>query len=214
MRCGGRRDRECRRDRPLWLAVPGAPAAHDAIPDGSSIQWADHLARSLAPLRDDSPGRADALPSAVRWLDIAGFGADMADDLVTRWRAGVENTSALIGMGPDAGFAVDIARDGPHALIAGTTGSGKSELLQTLVASLACANRPDELTFVLVDYKGGAAFGACAALPHTVGVVTDLDGRLVERALASLRAELKRREAALATIGAPNLEVFRAAAGS
>jgi DNA segregation ATPase FtsK/SpoIIIE, S-DNA-T family len=137
----------------------------------------------------------------------------MADDLVTRWRAGVENTSALVGMGPDAGFVVDIARDGPHALIAGTTGSGKSELLQTLVASLACANRPDELTFVLVDYKGGAAFGACAALPHTVGVVTDLDGRLVERALASLRAELKRREEALATVGAPNLEVFRAAGG-
>ncbi len=119
----------------------------------------------------------------------------------------------LVGTAADAGFVVDIARDGPHALIAGTTGSGKSEFLQTLVASLACANRPDELTFVLIDYKGGAAFGACAALPHTVGVVTDLDGRLVERALTSLQAELKRREAALAAAGAPNLEVFRAGGG-
>jgi S-DNA-T family DNA segregation ATPase FtsK/SpoIIIE len=197
----------------LLLAVPGFPSAQDAIPDGASIEWADHLARSLAPLRDDSPGRAGTLPAAVRWLDIAGFGADMTADLVNRWRAGVENTSALIGAGSDAGFVVDIARDGPHALIAGTTGSGKSELLQTLVASLACANPPDKLTFVLVDYKGGAAFGACAALPHTVGVVTDLDGRLVERALASLRAELKRREAALAAAGTPNLEVFRAGGG-
>ncbi|HZV27259.1 MAG TPA: FtsK/SpoIIIE domain-containing protein, partial [Acidothermaceae bacterium] len=197
----------------LRLAVPGSPVAQDAIPDGTSIEWADHLARSLAPLCDDSPGRADALPVAVRWLDIAGFGVDMTDDLVTRWGAGVENTIALVGTGPEAGFAVDIARDGPHALIAGTTGSGKSELLQTLVVSLACANRPDEVTFVLVDYKGGAAFGACAALPHTVGVVTDLDGRLVERALASLRAELKRREGALAAAGAPSLEVFRAGGG-
>jgi S-DNA-T family DNA segregation ATPase FtsK/SpoIIIE len=197
----------------LLLAVPGGPSAQDAIPDGTSVPWADHLARSLAPLRDDSPGRVDALPAAVRWLDIAGFGADMTDDLVTRWQAGTENTRALVGAGPDAAFVVDIARDGPHALIAGTTGSGKSELLQTLVASLACSNRPDELTFVLVDYKGGAAFGACAALPHTVGVVTDLDGRLVERALASLRAELKRREGALAAAGAPNLEMFRAAGG-
>ena len=197
----------------LVLDVPGASAAEDAIPDGGSIRWADNLARSLAPLRDDSPGRAGALPAAVRWLDIAGFGADITDALVTRWRAGVENTSALIGAGPEAGFVVDIARDGPHALIAGTTGSGKSELLQTLVASLACANSPEELTFVLVDYKGGAAFGACAALPHTVGVVTDLDGRLVERALLSLRAELKRREGALAAAGAPNLEVFRAGGG-
>ena len=197
----------------LRLAVPGSPSAQHAIPDGASIQWADHLARSLAPLRDDSPGRVDALPATVRWLDIAGLGADMAGDLATRWRAGVEDTSALVGTGIDASFVVDIARDGPHALIAGTTGSGKSELLQTLVVSLACANRPDELTFVLVDYKGGAAFGACAALPHTVGVVTDLDGRLVERALASLRAELRRREGALAAASAPNLEVFRAGGG-
>ena len=126
----------------------------------------------------------------------------------------VGTTNVLVGSASDAGFVVDIARDGPHALIAGTTGSGKSEFLQTLVASLACANRPDELTFVLVDYKGGAAFGACEALPHTVGVVTDLDGRLVERALASLRAELKRREATLAAAGAPNLEVFRAGGGA
>ena len=197
----------------LLLAIPGVRRAQDAIPDGASIAWADRLARALAPLRDDSPGRAGALPQLVRWLDIAGFGTDMTADLVTRWRATVGNTSVLVGTAADASFVVDIARDGPHALIAGTTGSGKSEFLQTLVASLACANRPDELTFVLIDYKGGAAFGACAALPHTVGVVTDLDGRLVERALTSLQAELKRREAALAASGAPNLEVFRAGGG-
>ena len=69
---------------------------------------------------------------------------------------------------------------------------GKSELLQTLVASLAVADRPDELTFVLVDYKGGSAFKDCARLPHTVGMVTDLDAHLVSRALVSLGAELKR----------------------
>jgi S-DNA-T family DNA segregation ATPase FtsK/SpoIIIE len=202
------------RGNSLLLTVPGVPSAQDAIPDGASFAWADHLARALAPLRDVSPGKAGTLPTAVRWLDVAGFGADMTADLVTRWSAGVGSTRALIGTGTDAGFVVDIARDGPHALIAGTTGSGKSELLQTLIASLACANRPDELTFVLVDYKGGAAFGACAALPHTVGVVTDLDGRLVERALASLGAELKRREAILATASAPDLDTFRAAGGN
>ncbi len=62
----------------LLLAIPGVPGAQDAIPDGTSIAWADRLARALAPLRDDSPGRAGTLPAAVRWLDIAGFGADMA----------------------------------------------------------------------------------------------------------------------------------------
>ncbi len=92
----------------------------------------------------------------------------------------------MLGAGLDGGFSVDLVRDGPHALIAGGTGAGKSELLQTLVATLAVANRPDEMTFVLVDYKGGSAVADCADLPHTVGMVTDLDTHLVERALTPL----------------------------
>ena len=104
------------------------------------------------------------------------------------------STLAVIGESYDGPFAIDITRDGPHGLVAGTTGSGKSELLQTFVASLAAANRPDAMTFVLIDYKGGSAFKDCARLPHTVGMVSDLDGHLTERALASLSAELKRRE--------------------
>ncbi len=89
---------------------------------------------------------------------------------------------------------LDLDRDGPHALIAGTTGAGKSQLLRTLVAALASAYPPDEVAFVLVDYKGGSAFADCAALPHVVGLVTDLDEHLTARALASLRSELRRRE--------------------
>ena len=94
---------------------------------------------------------------------------------------------------------MDLRRDGPHVLVGGTTGSGKSELLQTLIASLALGNRPDEMVFVLVDYKGGSAFKECALLPHTAGLVTDLDGHLTARALASLEAELRRRERLLRT---------------
>ena len=100
----------------------------------------------------------------------------------------------MIGEGADGPFSIDLRRDGPHGLVAGTTGSGKSELLQTMIASLAVNNRPDEINFVLVDYKGGAAFKDCVHLPHTVGMVTDLDGHLATRALESLGAELRRRE--------------------
>ncbi len=124
------------------------------------------------------------------------------------WSLGGRSTRALLGVGYDGEFAVDLVRDGPHALIAGTTGSGKSELLQTLVATLAVVNRPDEMTFVLVDYKGGSAFAECADLPHTVGLVTDLDTRLVERALVSLGAELRRRETQLAQAGAKDIEDY------
>jgi S-DNA-T family DNA segregation ATPase FtsK/SpoIIIE len=91
-------------------------------------------------------------------------------------------------------------------LVAGTSGSGKSELLQTLIASLALGNRPDAMSFVLVDYKGGSAFKDAALLPHCAGLVTDLDEHLVARALASLTAELTRRERVLAAAGAKDIE--------
>src|SRR5690606_31670899 len=82
---------------------------------------------------------------------------------------------------------------GPHGLVAGTTGAGKSELLQTLICALAVVNRPDEMTFVLIDYKGGAAFKECVRLPHTVGMVSDLDRHLTQRALECLAAEIRPR---------------------
>ena len=114
------------------------------------------------------------------------------DHILASWTGG--RTKVAVGVAGDGIFSIDLVKDGPHGLIAGTTGAGKSELLQTLIASLAVANRPDEMTFVLIDYKGGSAFKDCARLPHTVGMVSDLDGHLTERALASLSAELKRRE--------------------
>jgi len=118
----------------------------------------------------------------------------------------------LIGMAADGVVDIDLARDGPHGLIAGTTGSGKSELLRSLVAGMAVTTSPRHLTFVLVDYKGGATFDACAALPHVVGVITDLDDQLADRALRSLHAELRRREEVLREHGAADLADLRATA--
>ena len=113
-----------------------------------------------------------------------------------------------IGVGADGLYILDLSADGPHGLIAGTTGAGKSELLQTIIAVLCVANRPDAMTFVLIDYKGGSAFKDCARLPHTVGMVSDLDGHLTVRALDSLGAELKRREEMLLHAGAKDIEDY------
>src|SRR3954462_12085433 len=84
----------------------------------------------------------------------------------------------------------------------------KSQLLRTLIASLAATVDPEHLNFVLIDFKGGSAFAACAALPHTAGVVTDLDEHLGERVLRSLDAELRRRERALANAGVTSLQEY------
>ena len=112
---------------------------------------------------------------------------------------------APIGRQADAPLSVDIRTDGPHALVAGTTGAGKSELLQSYVASLAATHSPRHMTFLLVDYKGGAAFKDCVHLPHAVGLVTDLNTSEVRRALVSLDAELRYRETVLNEAGAKDL---------
>ncbi|ROS59069.1 S-DNA-T family DNA segregation ATPase FtsK/SpoIIIE [Frigoribacterium sp. PhB160] len=177
----------------------------DVLPEG----WHDLVARSLAPVDDvDDGGEAGGLPSRSRLLEVLGLDDPTADAVLDRWRRLGPSTTVLVGEGLDGPFSFDLRRDGPHGLVAGTTGSGKSELLQSVVASLASVNSPESMTFVLVDYKGGAAFRDCAPLPHTVGMVTDLDAHLVERALTSLRAELHRRERLLAAAAAKDVEDY------
>ncbi len=171
--------------------------------------WAQTLGRALAPLRDAGGEREGGrIPDSARLLDILALDPPTTDALAARWTLSGRSTSAPVGVGQDGTVSLDVRRDGPHALVAGTTGAGKSEFLQSLVASLAVANRPDAMTFVLVDYKGGSAFKDCARLPHTVGLVTDLDGHLVERALESLSAELRRRETVLGAAGAKDVEDY------
>ncbi|WP_367190988.1 FtsK/SpoIIIE domain-containing protein, partial [Clavibacter michiganensis] len=114
--------------------------------------------------------------------------------------------AAVIGVGHDGPVSVDLVADGPHAVVAGTTGSGKSELLVTWMTALAAAHPPEEVTVLLVDFKGGAAFDPLLVLPHAVGLVTDLDGQGARRALESLRAEIRHRERVLREAGARDVD--------
>ncbi|MGA4990513.1 FtsK/SpoIIIE domain-containing protein [Nonomuraea bangladeshensis] len=198
----------CGPDGLVHLRGGGLDVIGPVLGDAVSPAWCDRLARALSPIRDvsrDAPG--GDLPDAVRLLDLMNLQSPSGPELAARWRAR-GSTQALIGVGPDGPFSVDLRLDGPHGLIAGTTGAGKSELLQTLICALAVANRPDQLTFVLIDYKGGAAFKECVRLPHTVGMVSDLDGHLTQRALDSLAAEIRRRERLLFQAGAKDLDDY------
>jgi S-DNA-T family DNA segregation ATPase FtsK/SpoIIIE len=140
------------------------------------------------------------LPEVVAEVDDP----DSVDGVLSRWQSR-RGLRAPIGLGVDGVVTIDLREDGPHGLVAGTTGSGKSELLQTLICSLALGSPPDRITFLLVDYKGGAAFRECADLPHTVGYITDLTPALVSRALTSLYAEISAREEMLGRYGAKDL---------
>ena len=165
---------------------------------------ARRLARSLSPLRiaagdahdPSAPAGEAPLGTLLRWPHRS----QEADP----W--GPPTLTVPLGRGADGSpVLIDLAADGPHALVAGTTGSGKSELLRTLVVGLALQNSPADLTLLLIDYKGGSSLGACTSLPHVTGLVTDLDPHLAERVLLSLQSELGRRERILQAAGARDI---------
>ncbi|MGI5233150.1 FtsK/SpoIIIE domain-containing protein [Actinoallomurus sp. CA-142502] len=198
-------------DRPTHVRLHGngLDSVGAVLADQVTPAWCDRLARAMAPVRDVSRDDTEAMiPSSARLLELLQMPTPSAAQIQATWQSGGRTTVVPIGVSSDGVFSVDLSLDGPHGLIAGTTGAGKSELLQTMIASLAVANRPDEMTFVLIDYKGGAAFADCASLPHVVGMVTDLDGHLTERALESLGAELRRREELLLHAGAKDIEDY------
>lgn len=169
-------------------------------------------ALALAPVVDAGAPVDDAsdLPRSVSYPSLVGVGLlDDAGAVLERWqqshsmidrnappvkRAKEGMLRAIVGHGAADPFSLDLRSQGPHALVGGTTGAGKSEFLQAWVLGLASAYSPDRVTFLFVDYKGGSAFADCVHLPHTVGLVTDLSPHLVRRALTSLRAELRFRE--------------------
>ncbi|WP_189670368.1 FtsK/SpoIIIE domain-containing protein [Promicromonospora soli] len=160
------------------------------------------MQRGPAASDPDDPRLPDVVPltRAHGLTEVPG-----PDAVAARW-AGPGGWAVPLGIGTDgAPVRLDLVRDGPHLLVAGTTGSGKSELLQTVVLGLALARSPADLALVLVDFKGGASLGACRGLPHVVGQVTDLEPGLAARALGGLRAELRRRERLLADHGVPDV---------
>ncbi|MGE0140660.1 MAG: FtsK/SpoIIIE domain-containing protein [Ilumatobacteraceae bacterium] len=195
---------------PVTLRVAAAPTS-------SAERWAASISDCRDP-EDERTCGAD-IPLRVSIEDVlerAGVDPHDVGSIVSRWTlAGPDPAPCTpIGCAADGVVDIDLVRDGPHALLAGTTGSGKSELMRSLVLGLSCSVGPQHLTFVLVDYKGGAAFDELRELPHVVGTVTDLDDQLAERALRSLRAELATREQVLREHGVADLGALRARTGA
>lgn len=178
-----------------------------ASPDAARMEYAG----DTVPLRVEAVARAQAEEIAgelaARAEHSLGLHRDGDEPLaLAPLLADVPQTSgslpAPIGVAGGRTAVIDLVADGPHAVVAGVTGAGKSELLITWILSLCATRTTDEVTFLLADFKGGTAFDGLAGVPHVTGVITDLDGSGARRAIDSLRAELRRREAAIAAAGA------------
>ena len=155
---------------------------------------ADATARRIAARRS-----AGALPRTVRWGELPRPTGQLP---------------VRLGMGAHGPVVLDLVADGPHVLVAGTTGSGKSEALRTIVASLAHDLSPREVNFALIDFKGGAGLGPCANLPHVGSVLTDLEPHLARRCLLALAAELADRKRAASAAGAASFDDWTDAASA
>ncbi len=184
-------------------------------PDFVDRATAQRLTSALSMIKVTEEGEDTVnLPTNLRLLDLLGLSCADQLDVEQWWNTGPRFGSLRvpIGQGIHGTIWLDLneSAHGPHGIIAGTTGSGKSELLQSLIVGLAITHHPHLVNFVLVDFKGGATFKPFEKIPHTVGMVTDLSGRLTERALVALKSELKRREHILSQAKAKNIKQYQA----
>ncbi|MFF5565067.1 type VII secretion protein EccCa [Streptomyces sp. NPDC012623] len=190
----------------------GHGLVYDGVPDRLSEEAAEALARQLAPLRVASGGDDDEpLLANLDFTDLLNLGDAASVDVARTWRprSQAERLRVPIGVGEDgAPVMLDLKEAaqegmGPHGLCVGATGSGKSELLRTLVLGLAVTHSSETLNFVLADFKGGATFAGMSQMPHVAAVITNLadDLTLVDRMGDSIRGELNRRQEMLRDAG-------------
>ncbi|MFJ8166079.1 type VII secretion protein EccCa [Streptomyces sp. NPDC096136] len=194
------------------LRTPHAPAA-EGLTDALGPATAEGLARMLAPLRLSAESVAEGTPVSgpVDFMGLLGITDPAALDVDRLWAPRGERDFLRVPIGVDdrhGPVLLDLKESsqlgmGPHGLCVGATGSGKSELLRTLVLALVTTHAPEDLAMVLVDYKGGATFAPFEKLPHVAGVITNLENQagLVERVHTSLAGEVKRRQQVLKDAG-------------
>ncbi len=176
----------------------------------------EKASRIMAPIRLKKSTNHFSLPKSITLLEMLQAKKVDEVDVISRWK----NNKTYNGMGVPIGvraggelFNLDMqayeTSHGPHGLVAGTTGSGKSELLQSIIISLAVNFHPYDVVFVLIDYKGGGMADIFKGMPHLVGTITNLGGNQTNRALVSIKSELKRRQQIFSEYEVNNIDKYQ-----
>lgn len=187
----------------------GTPISFDSV----EMYQLDKLSRKLANVEVNEIETGGEIPQAVTFFDM--YGASSLEDLKVpeRWRKNrtYETMKSMIGIksgGQSCFLDLHEKYHGPHGLVAGTTGSGKSETLQTYMLSLAMNFSPDDVGFFIIDYKGGGMGNLFTALPHTLGQISNLSGNQVRRAMVSIKSENLRRQRIFNENGVNNINAY------
>ena len=167
--------------------------------DRTSLRQLNGFARRIAGVRVKETSSGGEIPSSVSFLEMYKVSSVEQLQVKNRWLKNrtYDNIRGLLGLkGGDEPLYLDLHEKyhGPHGLVAGTTGSGKSETLQTYLLSLAVEYSPDDISFFVIDYKGGGMANLFEGLPHLTGFISNLSGPQIYRALVSIKAENRRRQ--------------------
>lgn len=193
------------------------------VPDAPAFTGLDMAARTVAALRLRVQTSGYSLPKSITLSQmLKDSNIAESDDFSTinveeLWQKNKTYNGMSVPIGAGIGsmgsgifyFDLHETGHGPHGLVAGTTGSGKSELLQSIIASLALNFHPHDITFVLIDYKGGGMADVFKGMAHLAGIITNLSGRQTMRALLSIKGELLRRQTEFARYGVNNIGKYQ-----
>lgn len=194
---------------PNTLSSLGDHIKYDRLSD----EEAEMMARNLSEIEVAEVETGGEIPGSLTFLDMYGVENVESLNVIERWKKNrtYDNMRALIGQkagGAECYLDIHEKYHGPHGLVAGTTGSGKSETLQTYILSLALNYSPEDIGFLLVDFKGGGMANLFTDLPHTLGQISNLSGAWIRRAMISIKSENLRRQRILNEHGVNNINAY------